>query len=420
MGNIEDMEMTGLAWNALKDRHSAMKEKNPGFTLIACLMLMNKVCVKAANERGDNVVQLPKIEVEYDGGVYDYTAGPIRSARLKQMKKRKAMKGEDPVVLALKCETGLTLSKNQSSTAKRGRDTDEFQARRAEISRDAQSKWLDAGNKQTYNGSKGGTGSHDHGDLSKETINCPLVEEIQKRFAPEGSSAEVTLDGHVQGFGHFLEVINERGELPTSIKDLYEVAGKQNEQRIDQLVHLMGRTLEPNSQDATFDLEGMVKKLSATDGVTEVGMCVGSLGTAAKPRPMLDERGCSRRADGRRATLDEKQLERVANVLAKQKTLLHHAGKEKIFLRAVCEDYDLPMPDIIDVFSCICLGVGRNAGGGRRAGFKGQDAVVFGMESLAYIFKLGRHSHVGVQDACKQHVAWRPILIALRMHYYGA
>jgi len=199
------------------------------------------------------------------------------------------------------------------------------------------------------------------------------------------------------------------------LQDLYEVAGKQNEQRIDQLVHLMGRTLEPNSQDATFDLEGMVKKHLATDGVKEVGMCVVSLGTAAKPRPTLDERG-SRRA----ATLDKKQLESVAKVLAEQKTLLHHAGKEKIFLRAVCEDYDLPMPDIIDVFSCICLGVGRTANGQRRGGFNGQDAVVFGMDSLAYIFKLGRHSHIGVQDACMQHVAWRPILIALRVHYYGA
>ena len=78
------------------------------------------------------------------------------------------------------------------------------------------------------------------------------------------------------------------------------------------------------------------------------------------------------------------------------------------------------LPDLIDVFSCICLGVGRDATGNRRVGFKGKDAVVFGMEALAYTFKLGRHTHVGVQDACKQHVAWRPILIALRMHYHGA
>ena len=69
-----EMETTELAWNALKDRHSAMQAKNPGFTLVACLMFMSKVCVKAANERGEKVVQLPKIEVEYDGSVYDYTA----------------------------------------------------------------------------------------------------------------------------------------------------------------------------------------------------------------------------------------------------------------------------------------------------------------------------------------------------------
>jgi len=215
-------ETTGLAWNALKDRHSAMKEKNPGFTLVACLMLMNKVCVKAANERGDKVVQLPKIEVEYDGGVYDYTATPIPSDRLKKMRARKAMKGEDPVVFALKCEAGLMLTKNTSSTAKRGRDTDEFQARTANSMYTGYRKWVEAGNKPTYNGNKGGIGYHAR-IVSEETINCPLVKEIQKRLAPEGSSAEAALDGQVQGFGHFLEVIDERGELPTSIEELVDL-----------------------------------------------------------------------------------------------------------------------------------------------------------------------------------------------------
>ena len=223
MPSKAQMETTELAWNALKDRHRAMKKKNPGFTLVACLMFMSKVCVKAANERGDKVVQLPKIEVEYDGGVYDYTAISIPKDQLEKMRARKAMKGEDPVVFALKCETGLSLTKNMSTTAKRGPDTDEYQARKRQAHADNYTKWTQAGNKTTYDGSKGGIGYNTHGNLSQETINCPLVKEIQKRFAPEGSSAEVTLDGHVQGFGHFLEVINERGELPTSIEELVDL-----------------------------------------------------------------------------------------------------------------------------------------------------------------------------------------------------
>lgn len=449
MPSHAEHRQTALAWLALKARHVEMKKKNTGHTLATTLMHMNKVyCAKASSEQGRKVVQLPNLEVDDDGNVYDYVAKPINADQLEKMRKRKPTKYEDKEVFELKCETGLTLTKNYSSTAKRGRETAEFQENILNASTKTQQKLRDEGWRPILDGSKGGKGFKNHGHLSNETINCSLVADIQKCFAPEGSSDEVTLDGQVQGVCHFLDVIHERGEvchrartphppavrifeidlpltrarlrfgqLPESIEELYEFAGAHNEEHVDHLVCLMGRTLDPTSVDATFDLEGFVTKQSATDGVTEIGMCLGSLGSATQPRPALDVRGG--RLAGRRVTLSAEQLESVANELAKQKTLLHHAGKDHLFLRAVCEDYDLPMPETIDVFRSICLGVGRRANGQRRVGLEGKDAVKFGMESLAYIFKLGEHSHIGVQDACKQHVAWRPILIALRMHYYG-
>jgi len=178
----------------------------------------------------------------------------------------------------------------------------------------------------------------------------------------------------------------------------------------------MGRTLEPGSF-TTLDIEGFVTHGCATGGVTEVGVSTGSLGDAAQPQVVLDERG--KRRAGRRAPLTDEELEKIASVLAKRGAIHHHSGKEKIFVRGLLEAFDQPMPEMVDVFPCICLGFGRAGNGQRRAGFEGADAVSFGMDALAFTFKLGPHIHIGVEDACKQHVAWRPLLIALRMHYYG-
>ena len=176
--NKECMEAMKLAYDALKARHRKMREKNPDLTLAACLELMNKSRVKAANEQGDNATQLPKIEIEWDGGTFDYVAKPVKAEDLRKLRARKPKKDEDEVAW-LKSETGLMLAKNGSHTAKRGRETAEFQAKTYKRNYDAARERRDAGIADNLDGSKGGLGSH----LSEETKNCPLVAAIQKYLA---------------------------------------------------------------------------------------------------------------------------------------------------------------------------------------------------------------------------------------------
>ena len=208
-----EMRMTELAWEKLKAHTAEMKKTYPDFTPSDYLMRMNKLDVKSINERGSKVEQLPRIEIDFDGGVHDYVCHRIDPPRLKDLRARGPLKNEDKVVYEAKRATGLMLRRNTSTSAKRGSDTDEFQAKTAKRMYDYQRKYRDDGNSKSCDGSKGGIGYHDHAHLKKETINCPVVAEIQKCFAPEGSSEEDTLDGQVRGACHFLQAIHERGEV---------------------------------------------------------------------------------------------------------------------------------------------------------------------------------------------------------------
>ena len=87
-----------------------------------------------------------------------------------------------------------------------------------------------------------------------------------------------------------------------------------------------------------------------------------------------------------------------------------------------CGQWTLPAPvagllNICDI--AIAVGLGRGANGSRRSGFSSDDGLGLGMETLGYELKLD-HTHHGADDCCTQFIAWSPMIVALRLHYFGA
>jgi len=209
-----EKRMMVLAWDELKAQAAEMKKTDPSFTPAKYILRMNKKHVRSINAQGsEEAKQFPRIEIDFEDGVHDFVCVHIPQNQLKALRERGPFKGDDQVVYEVKRDTGLALKRACTATAKRGHDTDEFQARTAQRCHTCTRNWRDAGNSAILDGSKGGTGRQDHGGLKKATKECPVVAGIQKCLAPKGSSPEDTLDGQVRRGCYLLEVIKERGEV---------------------------------------------------------------------------------------------------------------------------------------------------------------------------------------------------------------
>ena len=407
----EQRERVNRAYEKLAESH-VKAQREEGYTLsLACFFSEHHVTRWRELTNVKVCKQRKRIEIDWEGETYDYVPTNVPALKLK------ALRLKNPHNLdtksQLKCETGLHLVKADSCGAKHGsaRDTEEINAKRVRQNTDAQQGLNDRGIRKVYDGSKGGIGYHDHGHCEQETKESKLVEAMQAHLAPDGCTDEEVLVGRVECCAHYLSHLEESGELPEDMGSLRGLLGTANANLGHDLAYLLAKTLDKDSEVTTFDLEGKVTNRDLLGGLTELGATSGSLAGVDKPSAVLDVRS------SRGSRLDRTQQEAGAKVLTMSEVVLHHAGSDAKVLAAFSEEFDLPLPKTINVHAVLAVALGRRRSGERRPGFS-KDGVGLGMETLVYILKTGRHSHHGSEDACMQHICWRPMLIALRRHYW--
>lgn len=387
-----------------------------GVTASAYLRQMNKT--GARDDKSYDGPQRPALEVDGYGTVTarafqkcsSYTAVELEAGYAIVLSQNKGAKRANP-------EATAKHAKKRKGRMDKGHRKAAEQAAEAGVS-EFSTRVLD--------GSRGGKGFHDHGGLTDATKDSPVVQEMREQVPPSTSSAAQQFAGRLAACNTKLHYLLTTRELPKDLDALLAHATSDAEvEGREDLLDMMLLSQDPSSQRLAFDVEAKTTLAKPLGKLREIGAAMGSFSGLQPPSVRVDQRASSRRVQGQRQFLTRAERRSAAFRTAKalietdDGTLYHHAGKDRIVAKALFEACGLPVPKTVNVHRAIAVGLGRGANGSRRSGFSSDDGLGLGMETLGYELKLD-HTHHGADDCCTQFIAWSPLIVALRQHYFGA
>ena len=370
----------------------------------------------------------PLVVIDHAGGKWEYTAV------LREFAAGSSLCQSYPFV----ADVGRKLKLSANAGAKRGSDAATEAASKKRAKRETKAKTVRGDKNEakglarthcTLDGSRGGSGFHNHGGLKQVTKDSKVVQDAHKLLAPADATKQQREAGQLNAAQHYVAHVHSTGEIPASIDELRQMlpSTRPIKEALEWAAWLLAKTTEPDSKLICVDIEGKSSAKKPLSQVNEIGMGKQSLamGGAAGPsgamEPLCDERGGK---PGHKAPLALVQVDRAARALtsslalSKEQVVLHYAGSDHLVVAALCEQRGVPQPRNCNVHAAICVLLGRDTTGRRLGEAESSDGLASNMESLAYMLGL-KHTHHGLQDVGSQFGTWRPLLTAMFMHYHG-